>query len=257
MSIRFTSLASGSRGNATLICAAHTRILLDCGLGIRDLARRLAQRGVTVESLTAVIVTHEHSDHLAGVASLVRRHRIPVWLSAGTHAAWSRPPQGEADIRHVCPHAAFAIGDIEVQPYPVPHDAREPCQYVFSDGNRRLGVLSDAGTVTPWMRHQLDACDALLLEFNHDARMLAEGPYPEALKRRVGGGFGHLSNAQAAQLLGAVDCSRLQHLVAIHLSENNNQPQLALQVAADALGCTPDWLDCATQDDGCGWREVR
>ncbi len=255
MTLRFTNLASGSRGNATLICAGATRVLLDCGLGIRALTARLAQRGVAVESLTAVIVTHEHADHLGGVASLVRRHPIPVWLSAGTRAAWAHAPEG-ADIHLVSPHECFVIGSLEVQPYPVPHDAREPCQFVFGDGATRLGVLSDAGSVTPFMRRQLDACDALLLEFNHDAQMLAAGPYPEMLKRRVGGGYGHLNNDQAAQLLGAIDCSRLQHLVAIHLSEKNNQPALALQAAARALGCTPDWLACATQDEGCDWREV-
>ncbi|HEU0277744.1 MAG TPA: MBL fold metallo-hydrolase [Rhodanobacteraceae bacterium] len=256
MTIRFTSLGSGSRGNATLICAGDTRVLLDCGLGITTVRRQLAARGVAPKALDAVIVTHEHADHLGGVAALVRHFHTPVWLTVGTRERWRDAPD-DAVIQLINPHTAFAIGALQIQPFPVPHDAREPCQFVFSDGNRRLGVLSDAGAVTPHMRDQLDGCDALMLEFNHDAHLLQEGPYPAALKRRVGGGQGHLSNAQAAALLTHTDCSHLQHLVAIHLSEKNNRPELAVQAAATALGCATDWMACATQAQGLDWREVR
>lgn len=258
MPFSFTVLASGSRGNATLIRAGNTHVLVDCGLGIRQLSARLGERGVEPESLDAVIVTHEHADHLAGVAALARRHHVPVWLTAGTRAAWRHAPQPQdgAEVHSLSPHQPLTIGDLQIEPYPVPHDAREPCQYVFSDGAKRLGMLSDAGCVTPHMRSCLNACDALLLEFNHDTQMLQDGPYPDALKRRVLSRYGHLSNTQAAELLGEMDCSRLQHLVAIHLSEKNNRPDLALAAAAGALGCTPDWLSCATQDTGLDWRAV-
>lgn len=259
MTIRFTILASGSRGNATLVCAGNTRVLLDCGLGVRQLGKRLAERGVEMASLNAVVVTHEHSDHLAGVASLARRCHVPVWLTAGTRTAWRHAPTEDeaAAVTSFSPHQPFAVGDLQIEPYPVPHDAREPCQYVFSDGQHRLGVLSDAGCVTPYMRERLSGCDAMLLEFNHDAQMLQDGPYPAALKRRVSGDWGHLSNDQAAGLLSHIDCSRLQHLVAIHLSDKNNLPQRAVAAAAEALACTPDWVSCATQDTGLDWRVVQ
>jgi phosphoribosyl 1,2-cyclic phosphodiesterase len=155
------------------------------------------------------------------------------------------------------PHDPFVIGELQVRPYPVPHDAREPCQYVFSDGRFRVGLLTDAGSVTPHMRRALTGCDALLVEFNHDLEMLLGGPYPPPLKRRVAGDHGHLSNAQAAELLASIDCSRLQHLVLTHISETNNTPQHALRAAVDAIGCEKDWIVCAHQQDGLDWRELR
>ncbi|MDE2148832.1 MAG: MBL fold metallo-hydrolase [Gammaproteobacteria bacterium] len=254
--MRFSMLGSGSRGNATLVEVEHTRLLIDCGFGLREAERRLARLGVPPESLAAILVTHEHDDHRGGVGRLAARHALPVWATAGTFAAWPDAPA--AALRQLIdPHRKFAVGALQVEPLVVPHDAREACQFVISDGAFRLGVLSDAGHVTALMRERLSACDALLLEFNHDPQMLADGPYPPALKRRVGGDYGHLSNAQATQLLGTIDCSRLRHLVPIHLSEVNNTPARALTAAAAALGCAPGWLGCAQQDDGLAWRELR
>src|SRR5699024_8432596 len=153
-------------------------------------------------------------------------------------------------------HKPFAVGDLEVIPYPVPHDAREPCQFVFGNGDRRVGVLSDAGTITPLIRQQLGGCDALLLECNHDREMLAGGPYRESLKRRGGGNLGHLSNTQAAALLAGVDTGSLQHVVVAHLSEKNNTPERACGALAGALGCNAGWIAVATQVQGLDWREV-
>lgn len=246
-------LGSGSAGNATVVCAGQTRVLVDCGFPAVETSRRLARLGLTPADLTGVLVTHEHGDHLGGVAPFARRHQLPVWLTAGTLAAWNDPV---TELRPFSPHARFAIGDLDIEPYPVPHDAREPSQYVFSDGARRLGLLSDAGCITPHIRTTLNACDALLLECNHDHAALMNGPYPLSLKRRVGGDRGHLSNAQAAALLESIDCTRLRHVALIHLSETNNAPALALGAVAAALGCTPDWIDCADQADGLAWREL-
>jgi len=252
--MRFAYLGSGSKGNAAVIESGTTRVLVDCGFGLRETEKRLQRLGLSADDLDAILVTHEHDDHLGGVARLARHHQIPVWLTSGTLAAWRDAPLELT--RCISPHEMFTIDDLQIQPYPVPHDAREPCQYVFSDGARRVGVLSDAGSVTPHMRETLSGCDALLIEFNHDVAMLEAGPYPESLKRRVGGSLGHLSNVQAAGLLGSIDCSRLRHLALAHLSETNNTPQLALNLAAEALGCTPDWLVCANQEAGLDWREL-
>ncbi|OOG23118.1 MBL fold metallo-hydrolase [Thioalkalivibrio denitrificans] len=252
--VRFASLGSGSRGNGLVICTGRTRVMVDCGFSVSEVVRRLARLSMTPDSIDAVLITHEHSDHVGGAAAFSRRFAKTVWLTAGTLNALRDTAFHATRIFHA--HQRLAIGDLQVEPYPVPHDAREPCQFMFSDGDKRLGLLTDAGSVTPHMQRTLDGCDALLLECNHDAQMLAAGPYPEPLKRRVGGGLGHLANHQAEALLAALDTSRLRHVIGMHLSEKNNTEALALESLSRALGCTPDWLDVARQDEGFGWRVV-
>lgn len=254
--MRFASLGSGSRGNALVVESGGTRVLLDCGFGIRETVRRLERLGIEAESLSAILVTHEHSDHIGGVFKFARRHSIPVWLTHGTLVS---APQRDTELPEVTlidGHVAHALGDLEIQPYPVPHDAREPVQYVFSDGARKLGVLTDCGSLTAHVVAMLDGCDALVLECNHDESMLAASDYPPALKRRISGRLGHLSNEAAAGLLAQVNVSRLQHLVAAHLSEQNNQPALAVTALATVLGCTKEWIGVATQDSGFDWRQI-
>lgn len=253
--MRFASLGSGSRGNATLVEHGRTRILVDCGFSLQQAERRLAQLQVSPDSLTAILVTHEHSDHLQGVARLAQRYKLPVWMTSGTHAAWAKRDQVN-DIELFSPHEPFAVSGLEILPFPVPHDAREPCQFVISNGASRLGILSDAGRVTPYMREFVDACDALMLECNHDTEMLARGPYPESIKRRVSSNFGHLNNLQAAALLQALDTSGLQHIVVAHLSENNNHPDLARAALANALNCAQEWVAVADQHEGLAWRAI-
>ncbi|MGA7981660.1 MAG: MBL fold metallo-hydrolase [Chromatiaceae bacterium] len=234
--MRFASLASGSRGNATLVEGGGARILVDCGLPAREAERRLAQMGVAPRDLDAILVTHEHGDHVRGVATLSARHGIEIWCTPGT---WRRFGNG-GDVRLRLlsgQEAAVRIGDLRVRPYPLPHDAREPCQFVFECAGRRFGMLTDAGRVTPHMRDMLGECDALLVECNHDTEMLRDGPYPPPLQARVGGAFGHLSNVQTADLVDSLPHPRLRHLVLAHISEKNNRPQLArgamLQVSLD------------------------
>jgi phosphoribosyl 1,2-cyclic phosphodiesterase len=254
--MRFALLGSGSRGNATLVEEGNTRLLIDCGFSVREVERRMARLGAAPESLSAILVTHEHNDHLAGVGALARRYRLPVWLTAGTEAA-GRKRLGELPrLEQLNCHSPLAIDELELQPFPVPHDAREPCQFVFNNGDKRLGLLTDAGRSTQHIEKQLDGCDALILESNHDPRMLAEGPYPPALQARVGGGLGHLSNAQAAGILTRIGTARLQHLVAAHLSEKNNRPELAVEALSTALDCEPAWITLADQDGGLDWREI-
>lgn len=252
--MRFASLGSGSRGNAGLIAEGDTRILLDCGFSTTTVRKRLARLGLEPDDISAVVVTHEHSDHLGGVRRLAERYGMPVWMTPGTHAAWQGAEALPVNLFSA--HEPFAIGDLQLHPFPVPHDAREPCQFVFSNGARRLGILSDTGVVTPFIRHQLTACDALMVEFNYDPDMLANGPYPPALKQRVAGRLGHLSNLQTAEMLRHLDTARLQHIVIGHVSEKNNTPDLARTAAAQALGCTDDWVTVAGQAEGFAWRDI-
>lgn len=239
-----------------IVESGSTRVLLDCGFGIRETERRLARLGVEPESLSAVLVTHEHSDHIGGVFKFARRHRLPVWLTHGTLTAALQRDTELPDVELIDGHVAHALGDLEILPYPVPHDAREPVQYVFSDGVRRLGVLTDCGSLTPHVVAMLSSCDGLVLECNHDAEMLAVSDYPAMLKRRIAGRLGHLDNAAAASLLSQIDASRLQHLIAAHLSEHNNRPELVVAALSAALGCTGDWIGIADQDAGFDWRQL-
>jgi len=254
--MRFALFGSGSKGNATLVEHGQTRLLVDCGFSVRELERRMARLGVSGDSLSAILLTHEHNDHVGGAGALARKYRLPVWLTAGTAKA-AAPRLGELpEHRELNCHSEFAIGDLSVTPFPVPHDAREPCQFTFSDGARRLGLLTDTGRGTQHIETQLNGCDALILESNHDTEMLRNGPYPPRLQQRIGGGLGHLSNDQAAALLQRLDTSALQHLVAAHLSETNNLPELALQALSTALGCETEWISLADQELGLSWREI-
>jgi len=252
--MRFASLGSGSHGNATLVEAGATRLMVDCGFSCKETEKRLQRLDVEPDSIDAILVTHEHSDHIAGVARYSRRFGTPVWMTPGTEAVHQG---GEvAELNLFSSHQPFRIGDIGIQPFPVPHDAREPCQFVFSDGQWRLGLLTDAGSITRHMIEALDSLDAFILEFNHDPDMLEAGPYPPGLKARVGGNFGHLSNGQAADLLGRLDLRRLKLLVAAHLSEKNNCPELARSHLESALnGCGAD-VHIANQLVGIHWKTL-
>ena len=254
--MRFASLGSGSDGNALLVEVARTLLMVDCGFSVAETRARLARLGVECEAISAIIVTHEHDDHLGGVARFAREFNVPVWLTHGTlRAAGARL----ADVRCVgvfdC-HRRFAVGDVDVEPFTVPHDAREPAQFILGDGAVRLGLLTDAGTTTAHIHKVLDGVDALVLECNHDIDMLWNGPYPLALKQRIAGKFGHLDNAAAAGLLASIDASRLQHVVAAHISRHNNTAALASAALSRALGCAHDWVGVATQQEGFDWRSV-
>jgi phosphoribosyl 1,2-cyclic phosphodiesterase len=254
--MRFASLGSGSEGNGLVVEAGLSRLMIDCGFGVRDTAARLARLGLAPGDLDAIVVTHEHSDHVGGVAAFAAKHAIPVWLTFGTLSAVGERFAGMERVYGFDSHDSFAVGALEVRPFPVPHDAREPVQFVVTDGAVRLGVLTDIGMPTPAVERALSGCDALVLECNHDAGMLSEGPYPAALKSRIAGRFGHLDNAASAALLAALDNSRLRHIVAAHLSKQNNTPERARAALAQALGCTDDWIGVADQSAGFGWREI-
>jgi phosphoribosyl 1,2-cyclic phosphodiesterase len=258
--LRFASLGSGSEGNALIVEVGRTRVMLDCGFGHREVERRLARLELTAQDIHAVVVTHEHTDHISGAAKFCAVSGAQLVMSYGTFwAAREAFPRAYENAAVTCIDAGevIALGDVELTPYPVPHDARQPMQAVFSDGDARLGVLTDVGETTQTIVNALTACDALVLEANHDEDMLARGDYPASLKRRISGPHGHLSNAASAQLLGLLDCSHLQHIVAAHLSQKNNTPEHAKSAFAGALNCTHDWIGIACQENGFTWREVK
>lgn len=254
--LRFASLGSGSKGNALVIQSGHTCVLMDCGFNLAGTVARLARLGLSPEALSGIVVTHEHGDHIAGVARLAKKYSLPLWLTHGTLRSQFKTLGDVSNVTEIDPHNAFFIGDMRVQPYLVPHDAVEPVQFVFGEGEKRLGVLTDAGSSTPHIEQMLNGCGALVLECNHDAELLESGNYPYSLKQRVGGRFGHLNNAAAAALLAKLDNSHLQHIVAAHLSQQNNTPELAVSALSKALNCDEEWIGVATQEEGFAWREI-
>ena len=254
--MRFASLGSGSRGNSLVVEAGRTRVMVDCGFGLNDTLLRLSRLGLEPSDLTAIVVTHEHTDHIGGVARLARKYAVPVWLTQGTFNSLANAFFANVAVRLIDDHSVFAIDDLEIQPYPVPHDAREPAQYVFGNGARRFGILTDTGVSTPHIEATLSGCEALWLESNHDSAMLRNGTYPPSLKQRVAGKFGHLDNVAAARLLSVLAHGKLQHVVAAHLSEKNNRPELVRAAFGAALGCGEEWVAIADQAHGLAWREI-
>lgn len=254
--LRFKSLGSGSSGNATVVQArgstSVTHLLVDCGLGIRHLDKRLGQAGMLAEQIDAIFITHEHGDHIGCARQLALRERIPVWMSHGTYAAIGQP-DFDGLLRIACDSQPFEVGALQVRPFTVPHDAREPLQLTCTDGNARLGILTDLGHATSHVLDHLAGCGSLLLECNHDPGLLAASAYPPFLKRRVGGAYGHLANAAAADIARAVHASGLKQVVAAHLSEQNNRPDLARRALAEALGCSEADVHVADQPTGSGW----
>jgi phosphoribosyl 1,2-cyclic phosphodiesterase len=248
--MRFASLGSGSKGNATLVQAGETVVMVDCGFSVRETTRRLERFGLTPGQLDAILVTHEHSDHCSGVAALSRKFEIPVYMTHGTQSS------GRCDncfqTLNFTFSQNFTVGALEVEAVAVPHDAKEPSQYRFFCGGKSVGVLTDLGSVTEHVVERYRSCDALMLELNHVEELLRWGVYPHHLKRRVGGDWGHLNNAQAASLLEEINHSGLRHLVVAHISEKNNTRELAEQAL---MGVLPS-LDCvvwADQANGFDW----
>lgn len=252
--MRFCSLGSGSKGNALLIQSKNTCIMIDNGFSVRETEKRLANHKMSAENISAILVTHEHSDHINGVGAFARKYGVTVYATQGTLSSGRLGELPSSDVLNS--HKAFVIDDLEINPFPVPHDASEPCQFVVGNGDRRLGVLTDTGSSTPHIEDSLSGVDALILECNHDLDMLENGDYPYNVKERVAGNFGHLNNEQAAKLLTQIDSSSLQHIVAAHISEKHNTAELAQRTLSAALHCQRDWIAVAEQVSGLSWREI-
>ena len=271
---RFASLGSGSRGNGTLISKgqAHSSdafcVLIDCGFSLKQSQLRLERLGVSPENLTAILVTHEHSDHIQGVIPLAKKYNLPVYSSHGTsrasHQRGSRQGQEKDNslrnstditLRIVEGEKRFEIGDVWVQPVSVPHDAREPLQFIIGDDSVSIGILTDIGHITPHVVDAYAACDALLVESNHDLQLLESSNYPDHLIRRVSGLHGHLSNDQTAKFLENVVHPNLQHVVIGHMSEQNNSLD-CVHSAFAGIAVKLSKLTFASQQEGTGWIEV-
>lgn len=255
--MRFSSLGSGSKGNATLVEYRDTCLLVDCGFSAVEAQRRLQSLGRTPADIDAVLVTHEHADHIKGVGALARKHKLAVYMTPGTHRHFSRKggSKGHENLEMINIHQSFSIGDIEILPVAVPHDAQEPSQFIFSGGDHTLGMLTDLGSVSSHVASEYRACDALLLECNYDPDLLAYGPYPASVKRRVSGGWGHLSNQQSAQYLESGGFTALKQLVVAHISETNNSLECvraALQESVEHI----EQVSYAKQDSGFDWIEL-
>lgn len=253
MTLKFASLGSGSKGNGTLVASADHCLLVDCGFTIKETELRMQRLGMSPADLSAIVVTHEHGDHLSGVAPLARKYHLPTYLTPGTLRA--RDIGKLPELRLIEGHRPFVYGDIAVTPVAVPHDARESAQFIFRSRGSSLGLLTDLGTVTPHVEAQFGGCDGLVLEANHDLRMLAEGPYPPSLKRRVGGAYGHLNNQQAAGFLQRTGYAQLQHLVVAHISEKNNRIELAREALAEVTERLASSI-FACQQQGFGWLQL-
>jgi phosphoribosyl 1,2-cyclic phosphodiesterase len=255
--MRFCSLGSGSSGNALVVEAGSgtttSRVLVDCGFTLREFETRLARAGLAADDLDAVFVTHEHGDHVGAALALSRRHGLPLWMSRGTWRAVGRGSEPPPQLNFVRDGETIAIGDLELRPFTVPHDAQEPLQLTCGDGARRLGILTDTGSCTGHLIGHLAACDALMLECNHDRTLLARSRYPASLKLRIAGGLGHLANDSAAEILGACLHQGLRHIVAAHLSRENNSPALASAALAAACGATARDILVADPTTGVGW----
>jgi phosphoribosyl 1,2-cyclic phosphodiesterase len=257
--IRFCSLGSGSGGNATVVEATNgittTHLLVDAGFSLREVETRLARAGLQVGDLDAIFVTHEHGDHVGCAVSLAVRHGLPIWMSRGTWRAIGEPvaPPG---LRFARDDETVAVGDLELLPFTVAHDAAEPLQLRCGDGSARLVVLTDLGSITTHMLERVHGCDALVLECNHDAALLAASRYPASLKARIGGRLGHLSNAMAGEVLHGCTSTRLKHIVAAHLSRENNRPEMARAALAAAAGGAREDIVIADPLLGFDWLAV-
>ncbi len=255
-SLRFCSLGSGSAGNATLLEASDgrhvTRLLIDCGIPFKQFGERLKKRGLGVQDIDALFVTHEHSDHVGCARLLAQQEGISTWMSRGTFWAMGTPDVSE-HIHFARDGQAIVVGNLTLHPFTVAHDAKEPLQLTVSANGKRFGILTDLGHTTPYVLSHLQNLDAVVLEFNHDEAMLQASKYPPFLKQRIAGSYGHLSNAQAADTLQGIHHTGLRHVVAAHLSEQNNHPSLVQEAIARTQIAPSFALVIANAESGFDW----
>lgn len=254
--MRLAALGSGSAGNGTLVATDDTLVLVDCGYSAKIVEERAALLGFDAADIDAIVITHEHDDHIAGVAPLAKKYGMPVYATAGSFASGKARLGKIEDSRIFSQHAAFEIGDLRVRPVPVPHDAREPCQFVFEHAGRQLGILTDIGTITPHVIAEYRECDGLFVEFNHDPARLQTCAYPARLKRRIAGFYGHLSNGQALEFLGNFTAGRLKRIVAGHLSQRTNDHETVAALLGPAAAELGAEYAIAAQDEVLEWMEI-
>jgi phosphoribosyl 1,2-cyclic phosphodiesterase len=235
-------LASGSKANSALVASSTTRILVDAGLSCRETFKRLRALGECPEQISAILITHEHSDHVAGLQRLAAKLDVPVFLTEPTHREWGRAMRDEEGKipqlpkpEHFSSGRSFQVGDIAVTPFTIPHDAADPVGFTFRTEGVKIGFATDLGYVPVSVRDHLRGCDVLVLESNHDLEMLRSGPYPWPVKQRVMSRVGHLSNDALAEFFSSDYDGRAAYVVLAHLSEQNNHPEIARAAAEHAL----------------------
>ncbi len=252
--MRYASLGSGSKGNATLIQSNSTTIMVDCGFSVKETEKRLERLNQAPEQISALFVTHEHGDHIKGVGPFARKYNLPVCMTRGT-AKWKSLGK-IPDIRLIAVDDSIDIGELTINSYAVPHDANEPCQFVINNTEKRFAMLTDVGHCTEHIKTQLKHCDALLLECNHDKKMLLNGSYPHSLKERVAGSYGHLSNEQASAILNEIQHAELQTISIAHVSDKNNNKELALESLRAVLMNKSITISIIDQLNGIDWQEI-
>ena len=236
--MKFSVLGSGSKGNCTLVESGSTRLLIDNGFSGKELISRLERIGVAAESLSALVVTHEHIDHINGVGVLARKLGLPVYANPPTYRAAEKNLGRIPLRREFNTGEAFTVDGLHIHPFAVSHDTADPVGFVVGDGKLCLGYCTDTGKITQLIRHRLQSCQALILEANHDVEMLRQGPYPLPLKQRVLSSRGHLANIDSLRFALELAASRLRFLTLAHLSEINNHPDLVRKEAQIHLaGC--------------------
>jgi phosphoribosyl 1,2-cyclic phosphodiesterase len=236
MSLEVCVLASGSSGNSVYVASEHTRILIDAGLSAKQVALRLGELGVAPESIAGICVSHEHGDHVSGIRILQQRHGIPVYANAGTLNSIRSMPKSEGIAGRVFQTGSpFEIGDIDIEPFSVPHDAYEPVGFRLHAAGTTVGIVTDLGAATSLVRQKLSGCHAIIVESNHDEDLLQEAPRPWSLKQRIRSRQGHLSNLGAARLIAECAADTLEHVFLSHLSSDCNTPDTALRTVASQL----------------------
>lgn len=254
--IKYCSLGSGSKGNATLVASEKSLLMIDCGFSTKETLKRLSYKQLEPDQITAILVTHEHSDHIGGVVSFANKYDIPVYLSHGT-SLHKKCDKLREELCHIFnSHDSFVLRDLTITPITVPHDAREATQFIFESGTQKLGLLTDTGHITSHIIDSYANCNSLLLEFNYDEQRLWQGPYPEKLKRRVAGNLGHLSNQQAIQFLQACQLEKLSQLVVMHKSEENNCESLINKDLSEIASSSNFDYFIACQKEGFEWQVV-
>jgi phosphoribosyl 1,2-cyclic phosphodiesterase len=237
MAVRITVLASGSKGNSTFVATAKTRILVDCGLSCRETMKRLQAAGEDPTRLDAILISHEHSDHVGGLPVLARKTKAAVYMTGACNDEWGGACD-DSDLDRLelfSSGRAFTIGDIEVQPFTIPHDAIDPVAFTFRAEGVKVGIVTDLGYMPMSVKQHIHGCDVLMIESNHDLEMLRVGPYPWSVKQRVMSRVGHLSNAALAEFFSNDYDGSAAFVVLAHLSEQNNHPEIARQAAELAL----------------------
>lgn len=252
--IRVAALGSGSSGNSLLVQAGSTTLLIDCGFTMKETIARLFELDLSPSMLDGILISHEHGDHMKGVGPLSRKFGLPVWI---THGTYHRARDNRfASVRLFHAHDAFRIGDLHVDPFPTPHDAAEPCQFVFTAGQVRFANVTDLGTCTPHVREKLQSVNALVLECNYDQDMLRNGPYPPSLQSRIRSDYGHLGNEQAGALLRELDHPALQTILLGHLSEQNNSDEVARATICDHVVDRHERIHVLAQHCCSPWFEI-